>query len=278
MGVRRLPKSADAFFSQTLNVMGMRWNSMMNGAAVLALSLALLTGCGTSSAVGDEDARTESKIDLSFVEISDSLESDPDMEALVAPYRADMEDEVQRVIAHAPTELTEGNPEGELGNLAADAMLHYACELSEDHVDMALTNNGGLRIPIGPGAITVGTVYELMPFENRMVVLTLTGEQLQRLVHQLVEMEGEPIAGFSFAYHAASREVEEIRIDGEPIEPSASYRLVTSDYLADGGGPTVLQEADREELPMLLREAFLEYFEKLGTLTPEIEGRIVRIQ
>jgi 2',3'-cyclic-nucleotide 2'-phosphodiesterase (5'-nucleotidase family) len=75
---------------------------------------------------------------------------------------------VSEVIATAPTEISRAKPEGRLGNLTADAMLARANAEHSDSIHMAITNNGGLRIPIGPGDITVGTVYELMPFENRL--------------------------------------------------------------------------------------------------------------
>lgn len=241
--------------------------------------LVVATACGTTEPAADESDEPTSRVDISYTQISDSLEQDEEVAALVTPYRDQMEAEVETVIAHAPEELTEGNPEGPLGNLAADALLHHARELSEGPVHMAMTNNGGLRIPIGPGDITVGTVYELMPFENRLVVVTLSGADVVTFAEQIMEIYGgEPIAGFSFRVHANSGDIEDLQIDGAPVDLEAEYRVVTSDYLADGGGPPVLEEAPREELPMLLRDAFIEYFRDLGTLTAEIEGRIERIE
>lgn len=242
--------------------------------------LVVATACGTTEPAADApETSAPGRVDVAYTEISDSIDHDEELEALIAPYRDRMETEVETVIANAPEELTEGRPEGPLGNLAADAMLHHARELSEGSVHMAMTNNGGLRIPIGPGDITVGTVYELMPFENRLVVVTLSGADVVTFAEQIMEIYGgEPIAGFSFRVHADSGDIEDLQVGGTPIDLEAEYRVVTSDYLADGGGPPVLEEAPREELPMLLRDAFIEYFRDLGTLTAEIEGRIERIE
>jgi 2',3'-cyclic-nucleotide 2'-phosphodiesterase (5'-nucleotidase family) len=143
---------------------------------------------------------------------------------------------------------------------------------------MAMTNNGGLRVPIGPGPITVGQMFELMPFENMLSVLVLTGPQVKALCDQLAEMRGEPIAGFSFRIQAVGedRVAEDILIGGEPLELDARYRLVTNDYLANGGGTiTPLHEPmAREDLPILLRDAFIDFVRHLGIIEPELEGRI----
>lgn len=245
--------------------------------ALLVATVMFTGGCGSTAPTAEETGEPGT-VEASYTVVSDTIPPDAAMEELVAPYRADMQAEVERVIARAPEELREGRPEGRLGNLAADAMLHQARQLSGAPVHMALTNNGGLRVPLGPGDITVSKVYELMPFENRMVVLTLSGTEVETLAEQLVaRYGGEPIAGFSFSFDPETDAVANIRVNDRPLDRSADYRLVTSDYLADGGGAPVLEGQPREELPMLLREAFIAYFESMGTLTAEIEGRITRM-
>lgn len=254
-------------------------NALTQTTRLLALTLLLsvLAACGTAAPTAE--TADEATLTVSHTVVDSTAATDSDMASLVAPYRDEMQEEVERVIAHAPEELREGRPEGRLGNLAADAMLHHARQLAEEPVDMALTNNGGLRVPLGPGDITVGAVYELMPFENRMVVLVLSGAEVETLAEQLVaQYGGEPIAGFSFAFDPDTDTVGNIRIGGTPVDPTARYRLVTSDYLADGGGPPILEGLPREELPMLLRDAFIAYFESMGTLTHEIEGRITPME
>jgi 2',3'-cyclic-nucleotide 2'-phosphodiesterase (5'-nucleotidase family) len=259
-----------------------RYVHPLRTAALLFTSLMFAAGCGSTAPTAEatgEAAGAPGTVEVSYTVISDSIPQDASMEELVAPYRADMQAEVERVIAYAPEELSEGRPEGPLGNVAADAMLYHARRLADGPVHMALTNNGGLRVPLGPGDITVSKVYELMPFENRMVVLTLSGTEVVTLAEQLIaRYGGEPIAGFSFAFDPETGAVANIRVNDAPLDRSADYRLVTSDYLADGGGAPVLEGKPREELPMLLREAFIAYFESMGTLTAEIEGRITPME
>ena len=147
-------------------------------------------------AEGLEDA------EFAFTVVADSIPDDPAMEGLVAPFRERMGEEVRQVIGTSEVLLAKSVPEGTLGNFATDAMLWAARRASGGPVDMAMTNNGGLRVPIPPGPITIGQMFELMPFENLLSVLTLSGRQVQELADQLAAFRGEPIAGFSFRIEA----------------------------------------------------------------------------
>jgi 2',3'-cyclic-nucleotide 2'-phosphodiesterase (5'-nucleotidase family) len=215
---------------------------------------------------------------VSFTVIADSLPEDAEVEAALAPFRARMGEEIKEVIGETADVLSKASPEGTLGNFATDAMLWAANEYGSEPVQMALTNNGGLRVPIGPGPITVGQMYELMPFENLLSVLTLSGAQLLTLCQQIAEDGGEPVAGFSFRIgrDGERRVAENILVAGQPLDLEGRYRLVTNDFLANGGGDMTPLHSPlaRQDLPVLLRDAFIEYVKHVGVVYPEIEGRI----
>ena len=215
---------------------------------------------------------------VSFSVVDKSIQDDPQVERLVAPFRARMGEEIQAVIGETNVMLSEAVPEGTLGNFATDAMLWAANRHTDNPVHMALTNNGGLRIPIGPGPITVGQMYELMPFENKLTVLVLTGSQIQDLCDELAEKRGEPIAGFSFRIEVESenRVARQIMIGGQPLDREAEYRLVTNDYMANGGDSftPLLSPVAREDFPILLRDAFIDYVRHRGVIEVVREGRI----
>ena len=189
-----------------------------------------------------------------------------------------MDEEIQEVIGTAEGVLSKAWPEGTLGNFATDAMLWAANGAHDEPVDMALTNNGGLRVPIGPGPITMGQMYELMPFENMLSDLTLSGIQVQELCNQLAEKRGEPIAGFSFRIVSQGQErvAQDILVGGETLDPNAEYRLVTNDYMANGGDSfaALVAPLSRTDLPVLVRDAFIDYIREVGTLHPGLENRI----
>ncbi len=215
---------------------------------------------------------------VSYSLIEESTEGDPALVSLIAPFRDRMDEEIREVIGDVDGVLSKAWPEGTLGNFATDAMLWAANRTHDRPIDMALTNNGGLRVPIGPGPITMGQMYELMPFENMLSVLTLSGSQVQELCDQLAEKRGEPIAGFSFRIVSQGQEriAQDVLVGGEMLDPTAQYRLVTNDYMANGGDSFSALEAplSRTDLPVLVREAFIGYIREVGTLQPKLEGRI----
>jgi 2',3'-cyclic-nucleotide 2'-phosphodiesterase (5'-nucleotidase family) len=250
----------------------LRWKPAFLG-LVLSASL-LASSCQTARVPADSGAAA-SDVRISYTVVSEEIPADPAVEALIRPFRSEMESRVSEVIAQATGEFTRGKPEGTLGNITADAMLVLANELAEHGpVHMAITNTGGLRVPIAAGAVTVGNVFELMPFENQLIVLTLTGAQVDSLANNLASINGEPIAGFTFTIR--NGRAYDLRVQGEPVDPSATYRLATSDFVADGGDRIIrfAEPPPREVLPILLRDTFIEYFRRLGTLEPRMEGRI----
>ena len=245
--------------------------------AGLLLLLFWWSGCRTTAPL---DAGEAPAHEVSFVEISDSLADDPALEALIAPYRREMEQQVAEVIGEAVEAFQEGRPEGALGNFVTDAMMAAGQRLSAEPVHLALTNNGGLRVPIEAGPITVGEIYELMPFENMLTVLTLSGVQVDTLAQQLARMGGEPVAGLQFKIRGAdraSRRADEVYVAGEPLDPDRTYRLVTIDYLANGGGglPVLWSPLGRTDTAVLLRDAIITHIRDLKRIAPHLEGRIV---
>ncbi len=233
----------------------------------------LLVGCKSSEpVVGYQIADAPA----GYTAISDSLSGDPEIEALISPYRQRLENAINEVIGQAEVQLQKGGLESTLGNMSADAMLQVANREAIAPVDMSLTNNGGLRVPIQKGPITVGKVFELMPFENMMVVLELSAVQVDSLVQQLAAAGGEPIAGFSFSFDPETRVAGDILVGGAPLDAGRTYRLVTSDYLADGGGRVraIWDPVGREDLNILLRDAFIEYIRETKNISPQLDGRI----
>jgi 2',3'-cyclic-nucleotide 2'-phosphodiesterase (5'-nucleotidase family) len=263
---------------------------MERGATAVAVAL-LTVGCGAGRTVTPETmAPSQPPVDvpvettgtpaltLSHTVVADSIPDDETLGSLVAPFRERMGEEIRQVIGEAALPLTKAKPEGTLGNFAADAMLWAARREMGDRVHLAMTNNGGLRVPIARGPITVGQMFELMPFENLLSVLTLSGAQVIQLAHELAAWRGEPIAGCSFRIETRGEErwASDILVGGVPVEPDSLYRLVTNDYLANGGeAPSPIHHPlAREDLPVLLRDAFIDYVREMEVIRYEVEGRI----
>jgi 2',3'-cyclic-nucleotide 2'-phosphodiesterase (5'-nucleotidase family) len=171
-------------------------------------------------------------------------------------------------LAESAQPLEKKQPEGKLGDFVADACMQEAAALTRETIDLALFNHGGLRRSLPMGAITLGDVYELMPFDNELVVITLRGSKLLELLNHVASTGGAPVSGIRML------------IGGEPLDTNRTYRVLTSDYLANGGDRyTAFADAlGKEELRLRVRDAIVQRLEKLGqqrqTLVVTLDGRI----
>lgn len=177
---------------------------------------------------------------------------DPRVSAIVRRYVAAARPIGDRVVAHLSTTFSskpDENGEIALGDLIADAQLEWGRK--HGGADAALLNGGAVRTDLAPsaeGQITYAQLFAQHPFMNGLVVQTLTGEQLKRLLEQQFANKERlsPSAGFFFSYDPARPEGQRIvtaTLNGKPIDPSASYRVVTNSFMTSGGDNyTVLRE------------------------------------
>ena len=130
------------------------------------------------------------------------------------------------------------NTESIEGNWFTDLML-----AARPDAQVALTNGGGLRADIPSGALTYGQLYQAMPFDNRFAVIELKGKHIRRLVVSNLQHGGGMYSwgGVSAKARCANGDLAvEIKIAGKPLADDATYKLVTSDFLATGGDASVI--------------------------------------
>jgi 2',3'-cyclic-nucleotide 2'-phosphodiesterase (5'-nucleotidase family) len=140
-------------------------------------------------------------------------------------------------------------------------------------------NNGGLRIPvIYKGAITVRTIYELMPFENQLLLLKIKGSKFKELTQMIAASGGVPVSGINLVIQ--DKEIQTLLVQGKPFDEQKDYWVLTSDYLANGGDKydALKNPIERVDLNKLIRDALIEMLDKMDTdgahLIPIIDGRI----
>jgi 2',3'-cyclic-nucleotide 2'-phosphodiesterase (5'-nucleotidase family) len=209
------------------------------------------------------------RLDNSFTEVDEKIES------IILPFREALMDEMNVVIAVSDTELIKGKPNSTMGNWFADLLLDAARRIHVGRVDFAVQNYGGLRVSsIAKGEITVGNIYELMPFENSLVILQLDGAQTQGLMNRLAEIGGWPISrgtGFTILDGKAVN----IQIDGLEFDPEKNYYVALSDYVANGGDNTEnLADAPRFETGMPIRDLIITECRNQGKLAIDPTNRI----
>lgn len=230
-------------------------------------------------------------------EIADRMETvdervgeDPELLAVQRRWEAKLSAELDVVIGQAAVELDARNSavrtqEAALGNLVADAIRKAA------DAQLAITNGGGIRTNalFPPGPIRRRDVLAWLPFGNVVVKVELTGTQiwqaLENGVSQVERVAGRfpQVSGLRFAFDPSRPEGQRIlwvEVDGAPLDPQRRYSVATNDFMLRGGdGYSVLSQGrvlmDPASGP-LMAEVVIRYIQHLGTVSPAVEGRIVR--
>ncbi|PRY13092.1 5'-nucleotidase-like protein [Pontibacter ummariensis] len=202
-------------------------------------------------------------LETTDVPVEKTIVPDPELEARIAPYREQVTEKMAEIIGRAPVELGTADYQSPLGNFVVDLMLAQARERYEGEIDMATTTNGGLRIPIPMGYVEMGTIFELMPFENELVVLTLDGHTVKAFFDVAAEAKYAPVANAT--YTVKDGKAMDIRIGEEPLKLDQNYTLVTSDYLAGGGDNLSMfkNALKTEKVGLMMRDAIIEQIREL---------------
>ncbi len=170
--------------------------------------------------------------------------------------------------------------ETNLGNLVCDVLRHYT------EADVAVYNGGGIRASADLGEITLEKAMEILAFNNEVVTLKLTGEEIVAMLEHGVGSFGQvsgkflQVSGLRFYIdpaNPAGERVVDVFIHGEPIDLEGVYTVATNDYLAAGGdGYDMLVDAEQIAVAeMTDQEMFIAYLREHSPVFPRVEGRIV---
>jgi 2',3'-cyclic-nucleotide 2'-phosphodiesterase (5'-nucleotidase family) len=210
--------------------------------------------------------------------VSSKQAADSGMVVFLRPYSDIINQTMNHVIAEVAETLEKKQPNGSLGNVLTDAMLAMAEKKFGKKVDAVFINNGGIRLPSLPkGTLTIGKVYELMPFDNLVILQQLNGKQLQEFLDHIAKRDGWPVSGLT--YDIKNDKAINVAIQGKPIQEQLVYTIGNSDFIANGGDDCVmLKRINQENKNILLRDAFIEYFTEMGAqgkkITPPVGNRV----
>jgi 2',3'-cyclic-nucleotide 2'-phosphodiesterase (5'-nucleotidase family) len=207
-------------------------------------------------------------------------EEDPSINELIAPYKEELDKTMGEVIASTPFELVKSRPNGSLNNWVADLVLELTNANYDRKIDFAIQNYGGVRVSsIGQGDILIRTIYELMPFDNKVSILELDGKVVDQLFSTIAEQGGWPISKEVKLYLTAENTYDRATIQGREIDPDRKYLVSMPDYIANGnGGCDFLKDQDREDLELLIRDGMIQFLksdQEDGKLQATLEKRII---
>lgn len=194
--------------------------------------------------------------------------------AHIAPIQKDLEEQLKAPIGYAPNTLEVHQPECTMLNWASDALFEIAKQLCPNQVDMAIVNIGGMRCNWGAGDITFRHVFELMPFDNELVVLTLQGKDILALCQQFADYGGQGVAGLRMK--AEKGIVKSAKIAEKEIEPEAYYTIATSDYLSQGndGMAPLKNHVEIWKSEEKIRDLYIEYIKQVKVVQAKVDGRM----
>ncbi|HRE77069.1 MAG TPA: 5'-nucleotidase [Flavobacterium sp.] len=223
------------------------------------------------------------KIEGKQIGISDTSSENAEIENFIKPYRDHINKDLDSVLAFCPETLdkSKGEWQTNIGNFMADVCLSESNKIFNKrygkNVDICLLNHGGIRSIIPKGNVTTRTAFEVMPFENNMVVAALKGSQIMEMVHYLIaEKKPHPLSGMQITLDK-NKIYKSISVNGQPLELDKIYYVATSDYLVNGGdNMNFFQKNTRLfDLDYKIRNVLIDYFKAVDVVEASSTQRII---
>ena len=237
---------------------------------ILFLLILLLTSsCVQRQWIITESSSVKIAVDSTTDAIADKAYSE-----WLQPYKQRIDAEMNVVIGYAAETMRAHKPESLLPNFSADVYLKAASAQMKTPVDMAVVNLGGLRTQVSQGNITMRKVFELMPFENELVVLWIRGDRLLELLNGFAAVGGQGVAGVRMTI--ANGKATDITVAGKALDTQKLYSIATNDYLAGGNDnmPQLAMYEKRQNTGLKVRNVLLDFIKAETAAGRKIESKL----
>ncbi|MEO9893068.1 5'-nucleotidase [Aurantibacter sp.] len=245
---------------------------------VVFVTICLATSCSPNKTSLNTVAGKEITIDSSFT-------IDVEIESFIKPYYNRINSVLDSTLSYTPKMLSKGDGRynSSLGNLMAEILLEQSNPIFTSRtgktVDFALFNHGGIRSIISKGNISARTAYEVMPFENAIIIVELSGKSIQKLVQYVIDYDSpHPVAGIQITINK-NNTPKEIKIQGTPLDPNRNYFVATSSYLVTGGDNMVFFKDGLSftDIDYSIRNSMIDYFKKIDTIKTTVDNRVIKL-
>jgi len=222
------------------------------------------------------------KITATTLAADSTVLSTSEIDSIIHPYKEKLSVAMQRVLGYSPKDLvrTDGAMQSSLGNLMADMCFDQGNpifnEMSGGNIDFAMFNYGGIRAGIPKGEVVTSHAFSLMPFENELVVATLSGNKVGELIDFFIENKlGHPLS--KHISLTIRKNDYDLQINGKRFSADSTYTVLTSDYLQNGGDKMNFFKAPIKltKLDVKVRDAILTHFKKMDTLRGNLDNRVM---
>jgi 2',3'-cyclic-nucleotide 2'-phosphodiesterase (5'-nucleotidase family) len=246
---------------------------MKNKFLLLGISLAILSACKTASPLQVANVQTQKNIS-----INNELKNDEEFVKIIEPYKQKLDKEMNQKISHTNVDLTKQGDNSNLGNLLADYTFDgadkWAKKNLQKNVDAALINIGGIRTTIGQGDVLLKSVFEVMPFENEVIIVKMKGSDFQGLFDYYAKTQvNNPVSHLYIETN--NGQLAKTLINGKEVNPTQDYYIATSDYLALGGdNMKFFAKGEAISTGIKLRDLFIDYFKKNPEVVANTDVRL----
>ena len=222
------------------------------------------------------------KIEGKQLPITEKTAETPAIENFIKPYRDHINKDLDSVLAYCPETLDKstGKWQTTIGCLLADVCVERGNLVfkarEKKTIDLCLLNHGGIRAILPKGNVTTRTAFEIMPFENNLVVVALKGDQILEIAAYIIkERKPQPLSGMTFTI-TKDNKAKNILIQGKPIDLNKIYYVATNDYLANGGDSMTFfaKGVQKFDLNYKLRDVLIDYFKQVDTIPAPKDIRI----
>ena len=218
------------------------------------------------------------------IEINQQILSDSTIVKYYQPFKKNLEESLMnKPISYSfdTYKKNDGELNSTLSNMFADATYEMSNpvfnEISGNNIDIVLLNNGGIRSIISKGNISEKTAFELMPFENSIVIVKLDGNSIKKMVDYLVKVRlPHPIKGLEIILNK-DYSIKSVLLNNNPIDENKNYFVATTDYLLDGGDKMYFLAESKETtiIDYKMRDVLIDYFIKTDTLKLKTDNRFI---
>lgn len=211
--------------------------------------------------------------------ITSDLQDDKAIDAVIQPYKQELEGKMNAKISHTNTELSKSGDNSNLGNLLADYTFEGAEEWAKKNsipgIDAAVINIGGIRTTIAKGDIFIKQIYEVMPFENEIVIIKMNSKDVDGLFdYYLKTQKNNPVS--HLLIETENGHISQKLINGKVIDPSKTYYIATSDYLALGGDSMFFfSKGEMISTGIKMRDLFLDKFKQNPEISSPDDVRLI---
>lgn len=202
---------------------------------------------------------------------------DPKLAKYVEKKRRMMEKRMQTVIAHTDEELLSFAPESPLSNFLTDILLNeaskYVKDTAFDNLDISILNFGGIRTSMPAGDVTIGDLFRITPFDNYLTFIQLRGSELRKALSRFNENLNAPYSGVVIRYK--NNKPVDILVQGNPIDNNWTYKLVTLNFISDGGDHILegIQYVKIEYTTMTFRDFLIAELKAMSARGEKVVGK-----